>query len=109
MEMNVPHDREARMHEQKPFSGFIKAREGHGKGGDFERENQRGAEERAEETSWKRTEQTEGRPRTREENRRDAEEKRTQETENESKKTEIVSDWKQKRGKLCGVDMPRRC
>ncbi|KAJ6982820.1 hypothetical protein NC653_025815 [Populus alba x Populus x berolinensis] len=33
MEINVPHDREARMHEQKPFSGLIKAREGHGKGG----------------------------------------------------------------------------
>jgi hypothetical protein len=32
-EMNVPHDREARMHEQKPFYGFIKEREGHEKGG----------------------------------------------------------------------------
>ncbi|KAJ6972071.1 hypothetical protein NC653_032595 [Populus alba x Populus x berolinensis] len=31
--MNVPYDREARMHEQKPFSGFIKARGGHEKGG----------------------------------------------------------------------------
>ena len=30
-EMNVPHDREARMHEQKPFSVFIKSREGHEK------------------------------------------------------------------------------
>jgi hypothetical protein len=33
-EMNVPHDREARMHEQKPFSVFIKSREGHEKKGE---------------------------------------------------------------------------
>jgi hypothetical protein len=29
----VPHDREARTREERPFSGFIKAREGHREGG----------------------------------------------------------------------------
>jgi len=33
----VPHDREARTHEQRPFSGFIKAREGHKMGRNKER------------------------------------------------------------------------
>jgi hypothetical protein len=42
-EMNVPHDREERTHEQKPISGFIKAREDHEKGvGGMKTENKRG-------------------------------------------------------------------
>jgi hypothetical protein len=41
--MNVPHDREERTHEQKPISGFIKAREDHEKGvGGMKTENKRG-------------------------------------------------------------------
>jgi len=99
--MNVPHDREVRMHEQKPFSGFIKAREGHEKGESEQREAGRLKEnakkkDRESVERVKKTERIEREKEHREKDERKPEKRREVEDRTQEEQTEKTTEFARK-------------